>query len=185
MSGLRIRVAVVGSTSCCRIRVDTSVEEGAARLQLVADAAAKLDVVMPQGGAGDVMIYTEDGAPLDECAMLDKDDTLYLAFDGGPWREPHESSAGSGSTGDGSSGGSSVAGDCSKEPMPTATGLAQRSIGSFMGQGTKRKFVKDDFGRRVEVSGEPPLRVTRTAKFFAPAARSFRNWPASSSYLHF
>ena len=92
MSGLRIRVAVVGSTSCCRIRVDTSVEEGAARLQLVADAAAKLDVVMPQGGAGDVMIYTEDGAPLDECAMLDKDDTLYLAFDGGPWREPHDSS---------------------------------------------------------------------------------------------
>ena len=56
-SGLRIRVAVVGSTSCCRIRVDTSVEEGAARLQLIADAAAKLDVVMPQGGAGDVVMY--------------------------------------------------------------------------------------------------------------------------------
>ena len=83
MSGLRIRVAVVGSTSCCRIRVDTSVEEGAARLQLVADAAAKLDVVMPQGGAGDVMIYTEDGAPLDECAMLDKASAAQLRMHAG------------------------------------------------------------------------------------------------------
>ena len=55
----------------------------------------------------------------------------------------------------------SVAGDLSKEPIPTATGLVQRSIGTFMGH-----------AHRCRAPG----------KKFAPAARSFRNWPASSSY---
>ena len=46
----------------------------------------------------DMLIFTPDGKKLDELAMLERDDTLWLAFDGRPWREPEESAAG----GDGS-----------------------------------------------------------------------------------
>ena len=38
-----------------------------------------------------VKAFLNDGAPLDDMSMLEKDDTIWLAFDGGSWREPGES----------------------------------------------------------------------------------------------
>ena len=87
-SFVRIRVAVVGTRNFRRLRVDISAEESAARLQLITAAAEKLEETVPSDGASNVRMYFSGGDPVEECSMLEKDDSIWLAFDGGAWREP-------------------------------------------------------------------------------------------------
>ena len=151
-SQLRIRVAVVGTQNFRRIRVDTSAEESAARLQLITVAAEKLEAAVPTDGTSNVRLYFPGGDPVDECSMLEKDDSVWLAFDGGAWREPGDEMAGGSTAAEVPPTAAEVP---PRPPMPKATALLQPSIGSFMGSGTKREFVNDDFGRRVEKAGPP------------------------------
>ena len=49
---------------------------------------------MPTDGTGNVRLYFSGGDPVEECSMLEKDDSIWLAFDGGAWCEPEDESAG-------------------------------------------------------------------------------------------
>jgi hypothetical protein len=152
---LRIRVAVVGTLDFRRIRVDTSADDSAARQQLITIAAEKLGATVPTDGASNVRLYFSGGDPVEECSMLEKDDDIWLAFDGGAWREPEDAPAGD-SPSHGlppAQPGPSLPSDAM--PKASATALLQPSIGSLMGSGTKREFEHDDFGRRVEKRGPP------------------------------
>ena len=173
-SFVRIRVAVVGTRNFRRLRVDISAEESAARLQLITAAAEKLEETVPSDGASNVRMYFSGGDPVEECSMLEKDDSIWLAFDGGAWREPEDESAG-GSPILEVPPAQSPAPLPPSDPTPKATALLQPSIGSFMGSGTKREFVHDDFGRRVEKAGPPqflsPEELAATPESTAGACR--------------
>ena len=73
-----MRGRVVGTQTFQRIRVDISAEESAARLQLITAAAEKLKATMPTDGASNVRLYFSGGDPLDECCMLERDDTIWV-----------------------------------------------------------------------------------------------------------
>ena len=60
------------------------------REQLVTKAAAKLEVPLAASDVGRVRLYFSDGDDIDEVSLLEKDDTVFLAFDGGAWREASE-----------------------------------------------------------------------------------------------
>ena len=165
-AGTRIRVGVVGTSKFGRIRVDLGAEETVGRQQLVTKAAAKLEVPLAASDVGRVRLYFSDGDDIDEVSLLEKDDTVFLAFDGGAWREASEDPAVS----------SSSAGPEPPPPPPPpsqadkpASAPQQRSLGSFFGAGTKRSFERDEFGRKVESSG-PPQHLSRDELEAMPAS---------------
>ena len=47
-------------------------------MQLITAAAEKLKATMPTDGASNVRLYFSGGDPLDECCMLERDDTIWV-----------------------------------------------------------------------------------------------------------
>ena len=90
--GTRVRVGVVGqATGFQLIRVDLTAEEGSIRAELVQKAAEKLGVSLQHIDASVTNAFLLDGAPLDDMSTVEKDDTIWLAFDGGSWLDPDRS----------------------------------------------------------------------------------------------
>ena len=97
--GTRVKVGAVGQGGNYElIRVNLDADDSAIRAELVTKAAAKLGVSMPSDVSA-VNVFLAGGSPLtsmkdDEGAsMIEKDDTIFFAFDGGAWQEPGDSTA--------------------------------------------------------------------------------------------
>ena len=152
--GTRLRVGRVGQeTGFARIRVDLEGEEATIFPALLAAAATKLEVGLP-ASVEHVRMYLSGGDPLDEPSILEKDDTVWIAFDGGTWCEPgvtgtaDTASMPSGLAGssEDASAGTSVASSTMRNFQP------QRSIGSFFGRGLKRTWEETASGKWEESS---------------------------------
>ena len=93
VGGTRIRVGIVGASTFGRIRANLDADATALRLELVTKATAKLGVLLPSA-IDRVPLFFLDGDPIDDLSLLEKDDTVLFAFDGGGWREPYVEPAG-------------------------------------------------------------------------------------------
>ena len=86
--GTRVQVGRVGQdTGFALIRIDLTGEEAAIRADLVSKAAIKLSITPPEDFSI-VTAFLDNGSRLDEMSLFEKDDTLWLGFDGDEWREP-------------------------------------------------------------------------------------------------
>ena len=151
--GTRVRIGVLGqATGFTRIRLDLTANEDAIRADILAQAAEKLSVPLP-ADMSTVRLFLSDGDQLEEMAMIEKDDTIWVAFDGASWREPGTSDEQSSPE---------LHEEAPQPPSESTTRLQQPtvfkpqgSIGSFFGSGTKRSYERVDGVGKFEKSGPP------------------------------
>lgn len=114
---MRLMVRLVGQLAPSKIiKVDLDGEPAEARMQLMVSAARALGVRSTDMRTR-VRIYLDGGHDVDDVALLEKDDILYFAFDGGAWRTPVAADevtqpSGSSVDGGGALGGGEGGGDC-------------------------------------------------------------------------
>ena len=83
----RLRVSVVGQVAEHQlIKVTLDADPATVRAELITKASAKLGVSVLDRER--VRMFLAGGAVLDDVTMLEKDDTVYFAFVGGPWHVP-------------------------------------------------------------------------------------------------
>ena len=83
----RLRVTVVGRVAEHQlIKVTLDADPATVRAELITKASAKLGVSVLDRER--VRMFLAGGAVLDDVTMLEKDDTVYFAFAGGPWHAP-------------------------------------------------------------------------------------------------
>ena len=83
----RLRVTVVGRIAEHQlIKVTLDADPATVRAELITKASAKLGVSVLDRER--VRMFLAGGAVLDDVTMLEKDDTVYFAFAGGPWHAP-------------------------------------------------------------------------------------------------
>tara|TARA_B100000795_G_scaffold262343_2_gene240161 strand:- start:122 stop:535 length:414 start_codon:yes stop_codon:yes gene_type:complete len=87
----RLRVALVGQAAEHRlVKLELVGTREALRDRLITSGLQALGVVPLPTRIGQVQMFLDGGAVLDDATMLEKDDTVYFSLDGGPWREPNE-----------------------------------------------------------------------------------------------
>lgn len=89
-SGTRLKVGVVGQVFAAEFRLLKIALDGdpsAVRAELIAKAAAALNVTSSVN-LSTVKMFLSGGALIDDVSMLEKDDTVWFAFDGGGWVDP-------------------------------------------------------------------------------------------------
>ena len=83
----RLRVSVVGQVAEHQlIKVTLDADPATVRAELITKASSKLGVCVLDRER--VRMFLAGGAVLDDVTMLEKDDTVYFAFAGGPWHAP-------------------------------------------------------------------------------------------------
>ena len=152
--GTRVRAGKVGQASGFKLlRINLAAEEAAIRADFLTKAAEKLGVSLPDD-TGAVCLFLADGAPVDEMRMLEKDDTIWLALDGGAWREPGVHARAEGS--------SESPAETAEKTMVMArsqqskTLKPQASIGGFFGSGVKRTLLQTPSAPRRSIGVENP-----------------------------
>ena len=91
--GTRLRVGHVGQDAgFALLRVNLDADDAAIRTELLTKAADKLGTSLP-ADVSSVRMYLSAGSPLVDMGDLEKDDVIWMSFDGGSWREPGEHGA--------------------------------------------------------------------------------------------
>ena len=145
--GTRLRVALVGQATEHRlIKLEPAGTQEGLRDLLITRGLDALGVVPLPTSIGQVKIFLDGGAVLDDAALLEKDDTVYFSVDGGPWRDPNEMPP--------PRGGPAPDADDGVQPKPQSTKvfLPERSVASFFGSGLRREVTRSSTGERVETS---------------------------------